>query len=439
MQPTQVFVVAPMPNMMQMPTSDGSYETAAVQFPLMPWSYHGQWSYTGDFYKGEEEAPQQLPMQTEMFHEVQAAQALNVESEEVVPSQLNMGMTSVIQTLAQQQEQIGETMGSRTLRRRRHQESVDGGWWNHVEIVQDAEEACTYPGAEFEGNCTQNHCANEPIDPKEDQAQELANGLMMQLRIGGPEREAALARFESLSFRNEITSRAAQILLKEASSSDAAALATGLRGHVRSALQSKHANYVLQTLIEVMPVARASFIVDELNGFANKISRQQFGCRFVCRIIEHLPPSGDSTPQFLDEILNGDVHELCYNEFGSYVARHLLEFGLPQHKKQIVSALNSDILWYSKDKFGSHVVEAALRHCSEEDQHMLASGLLHNQDDLVAVAGSQFGRHVARALFSLPGDLRKEAVKVLLPVEGKLKALRYGRSVLQPLRAAAKS
>jgi hypothetical protein len=428
--PTQVFLVAPMPASIMMPMhsglpiADSGYETAPAQYPVFPWSTDGQWSYTGDYLK-HEEVPQQLPMQIEMLQEASTAQAVNSESEEEkVPSQLDMGMPSVTQTLAQPQEQNGETMSSCTLRRRRHQESsMEGWWWNQAELAQDTEEPCSHPGVEAEV----------------DHAQEIANGLLTQLQAGGAERQAALASFESLAFRNETTSRAAQIALKEAPSSDAAALATGLRGHVRSAVQSKHANFVLQTIIEVMPVARASFIVDELKGFANKIARQQFGCRVLCRILEHLAPNDHSTPQLLDEILSEDVHELCRNEFGSYVARHVLEFGHPHHKKEIVSVLSTDILMYSKDKFGSHVVEVALRHCSEEDQRDLARGLLRSQDDLVGVAGSQFGRHVARALFSLPVELRKEAVKVLLPVEGKLKSLRYGKSVLQSLRAAAKS
>jgi hypothetical protein len=419
MQPVQVFMVAPMPAPVMMPMHGGlpnldseGYEPGAAQVPLYSWSADGQWSYSGELFNYEQ-ALQQFPPQSEMLHEQSVVE--NVEPEEEVPSQLDMGATPATLHWAQPWEQTGAT-----LRRRRHQESSTQGWWNQAECVPDADEACVYPEAQ----------------PEADYAQELANGLLTQLQAGGAERKAALASFESMAFQNEITSRAAQIALKSASSLDAAALAAGLRGRVNSAVQSKHANFVVQTITEVMPVACASFIVDELKGVANKVARQQFGCRVLCRILEHLAPNDDNTLQLLDEILSEDVKELCRNEFGSYVARHLLEFGYARHKKQIAHALSSDLLMYSKDMFGSHVVEVALRNCSQEDQHKLANQLLRSRDDLVAVAGSRFGRHVARALFSMPDNLKKKAVEVLLPVEKQLKSMRYGKTVWKFLLAA---
>eukprot|EP00427_Karlodinium_veneficum_P024187 CAMPEP_0169103338 /NCGR_PEP_ID=MMETSP1015-20121227/22662_1 /TAXON_ID=342587 /ORGANISM="Karlodinium micrum, Strain CCMP2283" /LENGTH=421 /DNA_ID=CAMNT_0009164529 /DNA_START=116 /DNA_END=1381 /DNA_ORIENTATION=- len=421
MQPMQVYMVAPMPAPVMMPTQTSfpglqseRFETGSSQALLQPWSTNG-WAYGGDYFDFEK-APQQVPMQNASLQEECVAHS--AEPQEEVPSQFAMDMMPVTQNLAHPQEQTGTT-----LRRRRHQETSMQWWWNEADCVRGAEEVCAHQNVEAEG----------------DHSQELANDLLVQLQLAGVEREAALAKFEAMAFKNETTSRAAQIALKSANSLDAAALALGLRGHVRSAVQSKYANFVLQTIIEVMPLARAGFIVDELKGSANKVARQQFGCRVLCRILEHLAPNDDSTVQLLDEILRDDVEELCYNEFGSYVARHLLEFGYARHKQKIAKVLFDDLLMYSKDKFGSHVVETALRQCSQEDQHKLANHLLHSQDDLLAVAGSQFGRHVARALFSMPGELRKKAVEVLLPVESKLKSMRYGKSVLQSLRAAAKS
>ena len=86
------------------------------------------------------------------------------------------------------------------------------------------------------------------------------------------------------------------MILDEASLVDAAAFATGLRGCVRSAVQSKHANHVVQKIIEVMPVSHASFVVDELKGVGQEVARHCFGCRVMCRILEHLSPSDSASP-----------------------------------------------------------------------------------------------------------------------------------------------
>merc|ERR1712216_840036 len=122
--------------------------------------------------------------------------------------------------------------------------------------------------------------------------------------------------------------------------------------------------------------------------------------------------------------------------YGSFVVRHLLEFGLPQHKHRVVSALRTNIVGFSKHKFGSHVVEAALKHADLEDQKLLARGLLSAKDQLMMLAANQFGRHVVRALLSLPDGLKEEALKVLRPMEDQLKASRYGKSVFQAVRVS---
>lgn len=268
------------------------------------------------------------------------------------------------------------------------------------------------------------------------QARELANGLLVQMQAGGEMSLVAVASFERLAFADTSSSRAAQIALEEASVNNAVALATGLRGHVLSAVQSKHANHVVQKITEVMPASRASFIVDELQGFAYDVARHMFGCRVLCRILEHLSPNDLSTMELVEELFIG-VEELCSHSYGSFVVRHLLEFGLPDHKERVVKAIRTDLLGHAKHKFGSHVVEAALQHASLEDRRVLASELLRDREQLMSLASNQFGRHIVRSLLALPDGLKQEALDILLPMQRQLKASRYGKSVLQAVRASA--
>ena len=64
---------------------------------------------------------------------------------------------------------------------------------------------------------------------------------------------------------------------------DKAACVASLRGHIRNAVQSKHANHVVQKIIEVMPVALANFAVDELKGFGQEIAQHPFGCILILK------------------------------------------------------------------------------------------------------------------------------------------------------------
>ena len=60
-----------------------------------------------------------------------------------------------------------------------------------------------------------------------------------------------------------------------------------LRGHVLQMMESPHANFVLQKVIEVLPANATCFVTEELATRAAEAARHRFGCRILCRLIEH--------------------------------------------------------------------------------------------------------------------------------------------------------
>jgi hypothetical protein len=260
----------------------------------------------------------------------------------------------------------------------------------------------------------------------------VADTLLRQLEAGGEEQWFAMSQFQHLAFSTQASSLAAQIVLKEASGHDAALLASSMQGHVRRASKSKHANYVVQKMVEVMPMAHTSFVAEELLGVAYETACHRFGCRLLCRILEHWSQSDRATLALLEELLV-NAEELCSHTFGSYVIRHILEFGLPQHKHCVAAALLPQAAWLAKHKMASHVVEAALTSCSFEDQQTLAEVLLANQN-IASLSTNQFGRHVVRVLCALPAS-KEQAEQALREVEDQIKFSRFGKKHLQSLPA----
>jgi len=365
-----------------------------------------------------EEAPSQVHMEDEALPAAHKAMEVE-EQDELDAAQAHGEVRSSL------------TVSKSTLRRRRRQQAQMHSaemqqWTASKEEDRSAADADVADQEETEA------------DADAAQAHEHADKVLQQLRAGDHARQAAIAGMERMAFRTKTSCRAAQLALEKASANDAAALAWGMRGHVRSAVQSRFANYVIQKILETLPVSRASFIVQELLGSGGIVVRHRFGCRIVCRILEHGSLSEGATAQLLEEILDSGVEELCNHEFGSYVVRHLLEFGLPEHRQKIASALSTDVMGYSKQRFGSHVVEAALKSCSAEDQHMMVQQLLLKPDELLSLASNQFGHHVMRALLRVPpGELRREVVDAISPLATKMQSLRYGKRILQALNAAS--
>lgn len=274
---------------------------------------------------------------------------------------------------------------------------------------------------------------SELHESSEGVAEAMVEELLRQLGAGADEQKLAIASFQRLAFADKVSCWAAQLALERASGRDAALLACGLRGRVRQAVQSKYANYVLQKIIEVMPIARASFVVDELLGFACGAARHRFGCRILCRVLEHVPPKDETIKSLLDELLAG-VGELVCHSYGTYVARHILEFGLNEHRHRVACALLPHVPECAQHKLGSHLVESALRLCSPEDQVLIAEALVHDDNQFVTVATSEFGRHVVRNMLGMSVEVKRKTAEAIGRIESKLRSSKSGHALLQALR-----
>eukprot|EP00928_Gymnodinium_smaydae_P015758 TRINITY_DN1583_c0_g1_i2.p1 TRINITY_DN1583_c0_g1~~TRINITY_DN1583_c0_g1_i2.p1 ORF type:complete len:495 (-),score=99.27 TRINITY_DN1583_c0_g1_i2:438-1922(-) len=262
----------------------------------------------------------------------------------------------------------------------------------------------------------------------EDNVSGVADALLKQLQESAGSRHGA-ARFRRLAFADKASSRAAQMALEEARGPEAAALAAGMHGFVRPAMRSMYANYVIQKIVEVMPWSSASFIPQELLGAAREVARHRFGCRIMCRLLEHGPLQDRSLAALLEEVL-GDTTALSCHAFGNYVVRHSLEFGLPEHRRWVALALCGDLYTIAGDQYGSRVVETALQFSGPDEQQMLAAELVRDPQLLVALAMNVAGRHVVKALLQMHGEYTQQAAAFFRSSAKELRESRYGKLVL---------
>lgn len=256
------------------------------------------------------------------------------------------------------------------------------------------------------------------------QAYEMGQVLLAELSHPDPVRQqSATINFVDMAYASTLSSRAAQSALENTSSEEQVKLVNGLRGQVLKAMQNPNANHVISKMVQVMPCDRVSFIVEELKGYASTLSRHRYGCRLLCRIIEHLSPRDVAALELLAEVLT-DAEELCTHAFGIFVVCHILEYGLPEHKATMAAVLGTNLMGFAVHKKGRCVVEAAFRHLSAEEQRALANDLLsdstQSKGQLLALAQSQFGRHVVVAMMDQKSEVRMEAIQALVPLADQL-------------------
>lgn len=262
--------------------------------------------------------------------------------------------------------------------------------------------------------------------------------LAAGLEVAGGQRRAALRALRGyvpcLAFDGS-GCRVLQRAFDVADQETTAALVAELNGHVMAATRCAHANFVVQKLVQVLPLALARFVIGELAGSGVKVAQHQYGCRILCRIVEHYSNDSLADAQalaLLDELV-AEAELLSYDVFGYHVMQALLEHGPSGHRHAIADALLADIARAAKDRGAGHVVEKALMHCGAEDQHALASSLLtcRGRGSIASLAKSPQGCACVRATLALPGEIGREARSGCRLAVTELAASKAGRRLLK--------
>jgi len=211
-----------------------------------------------------------------------------------------------------------------------------------------------------------------------------------------------------------------------------------LQGHVLDAVSSPHANFVIQKAIEVLPVASASFVPEELKGHMTEVARHRFGCRILCRLIEHHlcgSSCSSSTAELMDEMLL-EAEQLIHHNFARHVMELILEHGTEEHKHRVAGAIRANLFHNAKNRNASYVVERALVFCSAADRKAITSELLADPERFLVLATHECGSHVAKAVLSLNGDaarLVRQAKELLLQSASRVSASKYGKRIMDDM------
>jgi len=223
------------------------------------------------------------------------------------------------------------------------------------------------------------------------------------------------------------------------------ALAEELRGHIRAAIDSPHASLVVQKVIDVLPMAQARFVIDEIAGAGIEIARHRNGCRILSRAFERysvqdsvgvvcgadvaagcvVETRNSSVMALMDEVLC-EATALGRHPLGHFVIEAILQHGTCEHRAKVAGSLHGCLAKSAKNRCASHIVERALQLCDSADRDAMVAELLSNRSDLLFLAQCRFGRYVVKRLAFLD-DERGQEVRSLLKVASKdLRTNKYG-------------
>lgn len=306
---------------------------------------------------------------------------------------------------------------------------------SHTHATDEFQDCLEEETAEIRANLP-----SEPMSPAAESTQDIEamNQLMRQLKHDAAARSDAIAGIRGSMLElavDPLGCRVVQLALEVASQKDAADMALELQGHLYTTLQSKYGNYVVQKVIEVLPISSVSFMIEELEDRAVEVAQHSYGCRILCRLFEHAATESGMN-KLIDHVLR-DARELSRHTYGYHVIKSILEHGVPQHRERIAYSLVGGAQRHAKHRTASFVMEKALAHCnaSSEAHKALASELLARPENTVELARHQFGRHVVSQLVRLPGDCSAKAIHNLRRGLQEVQSSKHGRRLVEELRS----
>lgn len=221
---------------------------------------------------------------------------------------------------------------------------------------------------------------------------------------------------EPLSLSRQGT-RVVQNLFDIVNSTNKERIGARLRFSAQALYESAHGNHVLAQLIEQLPPASVQFVVATFLGKEREVSRHNYGCRVMERLLERCADEGNMS-RIIDAIVE-ESEPLCRHPYGNFVVQRLLEQGSPARRSAIFSHVAHKLPALSTHRTASHFVQQLVDYSDDEGKLRIMQELLHSPSpfSLQDVGGSRYGSFVLDLLASLPvtRDIVRAALLPLLP------------------------
>ncbi|OLL26291.1 Pumilio 2 [Neolecta irregularis DAH-3] len=210
-----------------------------------------------------------------------------------------------------------------------------------------------------------------------------------------------------------------------------AALVKELEGHVLRCVKDQNGNHVIQKAIERVPVHHIQYIITAFHGQAYALATHPYGCRVIQRMLEFCKEAQEP----LLEELHRYMPSLIQDQYGNYVAQHVLEQGAPHNRTRIINVVRGQVLTLSKHKFASNVIEKCICYGSIEERQALIDEVSEPTMDgsipLVAMMKDQFANYVVQKMLDVTeGDQRDDLVQRIRPHLQQLKKYTYGKHLV---------
>eukprot|EP01059_Diplonema_ambulator_P013826 TRINITY_DN2448_c0_g1_i1.p1 TRINITY_DN2448_c0_g1~~TRINITY_DN2448_c0_g1_i1.p1 ORF type:complete len:463 (+),score=87.14 TRINITY_DN2448_c0_g1_i1:499-1887(+) len=205
-----------------------------------------------------------------------------------------------------------------------------------------------------------------------------------------------------------------------------------LEGHVMECIQDQNGNHVIQRCIEHIP-SKCAFIYNSFPADPTLLATHAYGCRVLQRVLESavlnaLPDT--PIPKLIVTLLSKFIVLSC-SPYGNYVAQHLVLYGPPHAKGEILKATASRLPELSKQKYASNVVEQMWKVYEDQRDRFLEEYLSGKPPVLIEMIKDKYGNYVVQQLLDASNlSQLQRVINSIDPYAPQLTSMPSGKHIL---------
>ena len=127
-----------------------------------------------------------------------------------------------------------------------------------------------------------------------------------------------------------------------------------LRPHIISLIKDINGNHIIQKFLSQIEGPQSVIVYETIIENTIEISTHKHGCCVLQKCIENAKENMKES--MIDKII-ACTFDLIVDQYGNYVVQYILSLGNLDYNKRIIMTLLNHIIYLSKQKYSSNVVE----------------------------------------------------------------------------------
>lgn len=165
------------------------------------------------------------------------------------------------------------------------------------------------------------------------------------------------------------------------------------------------ANYVIQKLINIIPIDSSNFLYQPLFDNFVQVANNSFGLLVLKQMMAKVEQK-EALKNKVVELTSINFEKLIQNPYGNYAIQHIVEY-YPKESLLIMNKIVTKIIPYSSQKISSNVIEKCLTVCDSQFRKRVVDEILKN-GRLGDLMKNKYGNFVTLQLLATSATIDKQ-------------------------------